>query len=151
METNDIQLRPTAIFALIKILPLILLTAGLLFLAWELSPLFIFFGIFTTGIALYRYVYIRNLVYLITFQYVRISKGIFFKRVDQVEMYRIKDYIITQPPVLQLFRLMNVTLKSTDRENPVIWLRGIPRSDLIDEIRGRVQEARKHNQIYEIN
>jgi hypothetical protein len=66
-------------------------------------------------------------------------------------MYRIKDYIITQPPVLQLFRLMNVTLKSTDRENPVIWLRGIPRSDLIDEIRGRVQEARKHNQIYEIN
>jgi uncharacterized membrane protein YdbT with pleckstrin-like domain len=151
MKTNDIQLRPTAIFAFIKTLPLILLTSCLLFLAWDLSPYFIFFGIFTTAIALYRYAYIRNLDYLITFQYVRISRGIFFKRVDQVEMYRIKDYIITQPPVLQLFRLMNVTLKSTDGENPVIWLKGIPQSDLIDEIRERVQKARKHNQIYEIN
>lgn len=66
-------------------------------------------------------------------------------------MYRVKDYIVTQPPVLQLFRLMNVILKTTDPENPVIWMRGIPRSDLIDAIRERVQEARRLNKIYEIN
>jgi hypothetical protein len=53
--------------------------------------------------------------------------------------------------MLQLFHLMDVTLKSTDPENPVIWLRGIPESDIIDTIRDHVQEARQHNRIYEIN
>jgi hypothetical protein len=53
--------------------------------------------------------------------------------------------------VLQAFRLMDLTLKSTDGENPVIWLRGIPESDITDTIRDRVQEARKHNKIYELN
>ncbi len=60
-------------------------------------------------------------------------------------------YIITQPFILQLFQLMNLTLKTTDAENPVIWLRGIPRSDLTDVIRNHVQEARKANRIFEIN
>jgi hypothetical protein len=46
---------------------------------------------------------------------------------------------------------MDVTLKSTDPENPVIWLRGIPESDIIDTIRDHVQDARQHNRIYEIN
>lgn len=52
---------------------------------------------------------------------------------------------------MQLFRLMNVILKSTDNEDPVVCMTGIPRSDLIDELRGRVQQARKNNNIYEIN
>ena len=53
--------------------------------------------------------------------------------------------------MLQLFKLMDLTLKTTDPENPVIWLRGIPESDIIDTIRDYVQEARKHNKIFEIN
>jgi hypothetical protein len=66
-------------------------------------------------------------------------------------MYRIKDYVMMQPLSLRLFRLMDLLLKSTDPENPMIWLRGIPESGIIDTIRDRVQEARKHNQIYEVN
>ena len=62
-----------------------------------------------------------------------------------------KDYIVTQPLMRQIFNLTDLTLKSTDPENPVIWLRGIPQSDLIDTIRNYVQEARQHNRIYEIN
>lgn len=151
MENKNIQLRPTAIYAFMKCLPLISLAATFLFLSWKLSPSFIWFSFAATIITLYRYLYTRRLTYLITCDFIRISKGIFFKRVDQVELYRIKDYVITQPPVMQLFRLMNVILKSTDSENPVVTMTGIPRSDLIDEIRARVQEARKNDNIYEIN
>jgi hypothetical protein len=88
---------------------------------------------------------------VVTTEYIRISRGIFFKRVDQLEMYRIKDYVMMQPLSFRLFRLMDLLLKSTDPENPMIWLRGIPESGIIDTIRDRVQEARKHNQIYEVN
>jgi predicted RNA polymerase sigma factor len=46
---------------------------------------------------------------------------------------------------------MDLTLKGTDPENPVIWLRGIPRTDLVDVLRERVNEARQHNRLYELN
>lgn len=151
MENKNIQLRPTPIYAFMKCLSLMFLSAIFLFLSWKLAPTIIWFGFGTTIITLYRYFYICHLTYLVTSEYIRISKGIFFKRVDQVELYRVKDYVITQPPVMQLFRLMNVILKSTDSENPVVLMSGIPRSDLIDEIRARVQEARKNDNIYEIN
>jgi uncharacterized membrane protein YdbT with pleckstrin-like domain len=151
MQTNEIVLKPALIFAVTKTLPLILL--GLLFLglAWWLSPFFLFFSFAIIGMAWYRFLYIRNSLYIITTEVIRISRGIFFKRIDQLEMYRIKDYIVTQPFMLQFFRLMDITLKSTDPENPIIWMRGIPESDIIETIRNHVQKARRHNRIYEIN
>lgn len=99
----------------------------------------------------YRFLYIRNVCYMVTPEVIRIRRGLFFKRTDQVELFRVKDYILTQSFLLQLFRLMDLMLKTTDPENPVIWLRGIPQSDLVDTLREHVQAARQHNRIYEIN
>ena len=151
MQNPEIELRPAMIFAFVKSLPLTLLGVAFLLLAWQLSPFFLFFSIAAIGVAWYRFLYIRNSLFIITPEVIRMSRGIFFKRIDQVEMYTVKDYIVTQPLLLQLFNLMNVTLKSTDPENPILWLVGIPQSDLIDTIRDHVQEARKGNRIYEIN
>jgi uncharacterized membrane protein YdbT with pleckstrin-like domain len=145
------MLKPSVIFAFIKVLPLLTLALTFLFLAWKLSPYFIVFGIAVAGFAWYRILFLRSWEYLIGKEYIKISRGIFFKRIDQVEMYRVKDYIVTQSFILQIFRIMDVTLKSTDPENPVIWLRGIPLSDIIETIRERVQEARKINKIIELN
>lgn len=151
IQTNEISLRPGMSFAFLKILPLILLSLVFLLLAWYLSPYFVLFSFAVLGAAWYRLLYIRSNTYLITPEVLRVTRGIFFKRTDQLEMFRIKDYIITQSFLLQLFRLMTLTLKGTDPENPVISLVGIPESDIIDTIRDHVQEARKDNHIYEIN
>jgi len=122
-----------------------------LLLAWCLSPFFLFFSIILVGMAWYRFMYIRTSTYTISAEVIRISRGIFFKRTDQLEMFRIKDYIVTQSFLMQLFHLMDLTLKGTDPENPVIWLRGIPESNMVDTIRNHVNEARQHNRLYEIN
>jgi uncharacterized membrane protein YdbT with pleckstrin-like domain len=151
IQTNEISLRPAMSFAFLKILPLILLSLVFLLLAWYLSPYFVLFSFAVLGTAWYRLLYIRSNTYLITPQVLRITRGIFFKRTDQLEMFRIKDYIVTQSFLLQLFRLMTLTLKSTDPENSVISMVGIPESDIIDTIRDYVQEARKDNHIYENN
>jgi uncharacterized membrane protein YdbT with pleckstrin-like domain len=150
-QNNDILLRPAMLFAFLKALPLILLAVTFLLLSWWLSPCFILFSLAVCGAAWYRLLYIRSFQYLITAEYIRITRGIFFKRIDQVEMFRVKDYIITQSFILQVFKLMHLTLKSTDPENPVIQLRGISESTITDTIRNRVQEARKNNNIYELN
>ncbi len=150
-EQPGIIIKPATIFAFIKILPLTIAATGFLFLAWWIFPGLIWLSMAIMLFAFYRFLFIRNIIYLITPEIIRIRRGIFFKRTDTVELYRVKDYILTQPFILQLFKLMDLTLKTTDPENPVIWLRGIPLSDLVDTIRGHVQEARQHNRIYEIN
>jgi uncharacterized membrane protein YdbT with pleckstrin-like domain len=146
-----ISLRPAAVFAFFKVFPLLICTLCFLFLAWWVYPVLIWLSLLTLILAVYRFTYIRKVSYLITPELVRISQGIFFKRTDQVELFRVKDYIITQSFWLQVFRLMNLELRSTDPVNPIIWLCGIPHSDLVDIIREHVQEGRQHNRIFEIN
>jgi hypothetical protein len=68
-----------------------------------------------------------------------------------MEMFRVKDYIITQPFILQICKLMYLTLKSTDEENKVVRFEGIPETGILDTIRERVLAARKNNNIYELN
>jgi len=146
-----ISLRPAAVFAFIKVFPLLICTLGFLFLAWWVYPALIWLGLLTLVMAFYRFSYTRTICYLITPEVVRVSRGIFFKRTDHVELFRVKDYVITQSFLLQVFRLMDVELRSTDPVNPVMWLRGIPHSNFMDSIRKYVQEGRRHNRIYEIN
>ncbi|HTD98512.1 MAG TPA: PH domain-containing protein [Mucilaginibacter sp.] len=148
---TDIPLRPSPIFAFLKILPFALCTLGLLFLASRYVPDLIWPSLFSLAFGIYRYIFIRRVIYLVTTEYIRITKGIFFKQVDTVEMFRVKDYVITEPFLLQIFKLMDLHLKTTDPENPILWLRGIPQSDIVDIIRERVLDSRQHNRIFEIN
>jgi uncharacterized membrane protein YdbT with pleckstrin-like domain len=122
-----------------------------LLITCRIYPGFIWLSLTVIIFACYRFIYIRKITYLLSAEMLKISRGIFFKRTDTVELYRVKDYILTQPFILQIFRLMDLTLKTTDPENSIIWLRGIPLSDLIDVIRNHVQEARQQNKIVEIN
>jgi uncharacterized membrane protein YdbT with pleckstrin-like domain len=146
-----IVIRPAAIFAFIKIFGLLLAAAGFLYLAWRYFPPLTWLSIGVILFAVYRYAFIRRIKYTITPEYLQISKGLLFREVDTVELFRIKDYILMQPLILQVFRLMDLHLKTTDPESPEIWLRGIPLSDLVEQLRERVLETRKHNRIYEIN
>ena len=146
-----LELRPAAIFAFLKVFPFLVCSAGFLLLAWWLWQPLIWLSFFCLAIALYWYSYIRTIRYLLTPEIIRIRTGICVKRTYQVELYRIKDYIQVQSLFLQLLRLMDLCLKSTDPLNPIIWLRGIPASDLVDVLRERVQDARGHNQIVELN
>ena len=146
-----IEIRPATIFAFIKISGLLLLAIAFLFIAWHFMPCCIWMSIATLLFAWYRFLYIRQVRYTITTEIIQIRRGLFYKRIDTVELFRVKDYILTRPPILQLFRLMDLTLKTTDPENPVIWLRGIPVSDLLEQLRERVLETRRTNRIFEIN
>ena len=150
-EPQVITIRPARVFAFVHVLAFMLCSLGFLLLAWSFWPGLVWISLLSALFGLYRFGFIRCVCYTITPEIIRIHRGIFFKRTDQVELYRVKDYILTQPFLLQICGLMNLTLKSTDPENPVIWLRGIPASDLVDTLRGYVQQARLNNKIYEIN
>jgi len=151
LPVNEIKLRPALIWAFIKVSPILILAIAFMILGWCLSPILILISLGITGAALYRVIHLCSYSYHITPELIRFKHGILNKRFDQVEMFRIKDYVITQSFLQQLFRLMDVTLKTTDPENHIIKMNGVPESDIIDTIRERVQQARKINHIYEIS
>ena len=150
-EPDVIVVRPATLFAFIKVFPFIICAIGFLLLAWRYFPALAILSLLASMIGCYRFFYIRHCIYTITPEVIKITRGIFFKRTDQVELFRVKDYVQTQPFLLQLFGLMYLMLRTTDPVNPVIWLRGIPLSDIVDTIRAHVLETRQHNRIYEIN
>ena len=150
-EPETISLRPAAVFAFVHILFFIVISLLLLLLAWRYAPELIWLSLLSAAAGFYRFLFIRKLHYTIDDEVISVSRGILFKRIDHVELYRVRDYVQLQPLLLQLLGLMNLCLKSTDSENPVIWLRGIPYSPLIDLIRDRVQMARLKNRVVEIS
>jgi uncharacterized membrane protein YdbT with pleckstrin-like domain len=150
-EPPMIVVRPATLFAFIKVFPFIICALGFLLLAWRYYPALALLSLVASFMGCYRFFYIRNCIYTLTPEVIKITRGLLFKRTDQVELFRVKDYVQTQPFLLQLFGLMDLMLRTTDPVNPVIWLRGIPLSDIVDTIRAHVLETRQHNRIYEIN
>lgn len=150
-EPQEITIRPAAVFAFMQVTLFLLGSIALLLLAWRFWPGLIWLSLLFAMMSFYRFCFIRNIRYVISPETICISTGIFFKRTDYVELYRVKDYILTRPFLLQICGLMNLTLKSTDSENPIVWLRGIPDSDLVETLRRYVQAARLNNNIFEIN
>ena len=148
---NTITIRPSAIFAFLMVIPFILLALLFFVLAVRLFPALILISVLCSGIGLYRYWKIRRTIYSLDIEVLHISNGIFLRRTDSLELYRVKDYIVTRNLLMQLFGLMNLTLLTTDLTAPVTMLRGIPKSDLPDIIRERVQRARQNSKIVELN
>jgi uncharacterized membrane protein YdbT with pleckstrin-like domain len=144
-------LRPSPLYALVCILPLILLSCAFLAVAYYSWPVLCIGAVGCLLIAWYHYLQILFIRYHISAEVLQISTGIFFKQTDNLELFRIKDYSITQPFWMQLFRLMNVRLISTDQTSRSVILRGIPNSDLMDSLRALVLQSRLRNHIVEIS
>lgn len=148
---NTITVRPSAIYALLKVLPLILLSLIFLGLACLIFPAFILVSVLCSAVALYRYWKTRSTLYSLLSEELHITTGIFLRRTDYLELYRVRDHTVTRNLFMQLFGLMNLTLLTTDLTGPVIVLSGIPQSDLAEIIRERVQRARANSKIIELN
>ncbi|TKC08035.1 hypothetical protein FA048_12795 [Pedobacter polaris] len=148
---NQFEIKPTTIFGFIKVFPLILLAIAFLVLANVYFPILIIGSLITMIVAWYKYMFIRYISYLITEETIKIRTGIFIKRIDNLELYRVKDYVVVQSFIMQIFKIMNVTLITTDQLNKNIALIGIPQSDITDVLREYVQKARINNRIFEMN
>ena len=150
-QPTELVLRPATMYAFLRVLPMLIAGIFILLIAWWIFSAFIWISLAIMLIVWYRFLYIRNIRYFITPEVIRIRSGLLVKRLDNLEMYRIRDYIVTQPFIFRIFHLMNLTLKTTDTKNNSVMLTAIPVSDLVDIIRDHVQLARARNRAYGIN
>jgi uncharacterized membrane protein YdbT with pleckstrin-like domain len=88
--------------------------------AWLLTLL-------TVGLALIWYwLKQRQSRYKLTSQRVVVEHGIFSQRMEQVDLYRIKDYVVERPFWQRLVGNGNLIVETSDTTTPRILLRALP-------------------------
>jgi uncharacterized membrane protein YdbT with pleckstrin-like domain len=115
----------------------VFLVCGLLF--WLVIPVFV---------AVWKWLVVRNIRYELTNERLRVRHGVLNKELEEMELYRVRDYKLEQPLVLRLFSLGNVTVTSTDVSDPVVTLRSIKESEQVRErIRFHVEQCRTKKRV----
>ena len=90
--------------------------------------------------------------YKLTDERLTLTTGILSKQIEEMELYRIRDYSILQPFSLRIFALGTIILKTSDKTMPEVSITGIKNFiDVKDKIRERVEILRKEKEIREID
>ncbi len=83
-------------------------------------------AILTLGIsAIVMYWKTRATHYKITSQRVVVESGIFSKRMEQIDLYRIVDYVVERPVAQRIMGTGNIVLEAMDKTTPEIKIEGI--------------------------
>lgn len=149
-QERYLQLSPTISYCFLSVFGLLFIAVALLVGAFWLNILCLP-AIVVLAMAFYRFFYIRLTIYILTTETLKIRTGIFSYTLVTLELYRVKDYVIKQNLVMRILKIMTLTLFTTDKQDVVIALNGIPQSNLNDTIRDLVQRARAKSKIIEIN
>ncbi|RTL77235.1 MAG: PH domain-containing protein [Bradyrhizobiaceae bacterium] len=92
--------------------------------------------------------------FTITNQRVKIAKGIIFRTVDEVELYRIKDVRVDYSLLNQLFNIGTVTIHSSDltSKGGSLQLRCIADARAVREnLRNLVEQSRRNRGVRELD
>lgn len=83
-------------------------------------------AIITLGIAIIVYWFKRGGVsYRITNQRIVIDRGIFSKKMEQLDLYRIADFTVERPFGQRILGTGNIRLNTFDKTTPVVELQGL--------------------------
>ncbi len=94
----------------------------------------------------------RATVYELTTQRLRITRGILNRRLDELELYRVKDYVMEQPFLLRLLGLGNITIVTSDATTPTVALRAVAGvAGVREKLRNAVQAERDRKRVRELD
>jgi len=114
---------------------------GLFF--WLIFPLFMI---------LWKWLTVKNTKYELTTQRLRTRHGILNKKIDELELYRVRDYKLDQPLFLRLFSLGNIILITSDKSHPQVILTAIPNGEeLKEQLRTFIEECRSKKRVMEVD
>ena len=102
-------------------------------------------------VLLYRFVYLKRMVYRITAEQLIYEHGVFTRSSDYVELYRVVDFAERSNLLQQICCLKTVSVYSGDRTTPRLDIIGVGiNENLVPIIRERVEQNKRRKGIYEI-
>jgi uncharacterized membrane protein YdbT with pleckstrin-like domain len=101
--------------------------------------------------AVWNMLKVKCRVFNITTERLIIEQGVFNKKQDTLELYRIRDMQVQQPFWLRLFGLENILLLATDLTTESVVLDYIPSEfNLRDQLRQQIEECRRRKGVREV-
>ncbi|MHB1005099.1 MAG: PH domain-containing protein [Chloroflexota bacterium] len=95
------------------------------------------------GYALRQFLVLKTTIYTVTTERIRIARGIFSKRTDDLELYRVDDMVVLQPFLLRLVGRGDVIAISSDRTTPQSVVRAVYHPvELRDQMRPHIEACR---------
>jgi uncharacterized membrane protein YdbT with pleckstrin-like domain len=108
-------------------------------LCWLVIPIFV---------AIWKWLVIRNTKYELTTERLRVRRGVLNKELEELELYRVRDYKLEQPFILRMFSLGNITITTTDVSQPIVILHAIANSEQVrEQIRNNVEQCRSRKNV----
>lgn len=115
-------------------------------------------GVYAIGISilffliyLYRFLYIVTTRYTFNSDHIKYTRGILGIREDYINYYRIKDIRVYRSVPMRIIGVMEVTLITSDKSEPVLNLRGIPTCNVHEVLRNEVELSRRESGVYEVD
>ena len=98
--------------------------------------------------AIVKWIQLRSRHYELTTQRVRLRQGIFSKRTDELELYRVKDSTVLEPFWQRLFRLGNIVITTNDTTNPTMTIEALPNArEVREKLRVAIEECRDRKKV----
>lgn len=90
-----------------------------------------------------KWLIIRNHRYKVTSERIFCTTGIFSKKTEALELYRVTDVDMYEPFWQRLFKLGNITLTTSDKSSVNFLLKAVPKpGELMNSIRKNVENRR---------
>lgn len=106
---------------------------------WLVVPVFI---------ALWKWLVVRNIRYELTTERMKLREGVLNKLLNEVELYRVRDYRAEQPFHLRIFSLGNVIIGTTDGSHPQVVLRAVHDVEhVLELVRRCVEDCRARKNV----
>lgn len=114
-----------------------------LLFCWLIVPIFI---------AVWTAFKLKSTRYQLTTERLQITEGIFSKRTEQVELYRVKDLTLEYPFIYRIFSKGNILFFTSDHTLQNFNLEAISNADrVIDVVREHVELCRERKRVREID
>jgi uncharacterized membrane protein YdbT with pleckstrin-like domain len=100
------------------------------------------------GIAAWKWLELKCRVYEVTTERIRVSRGIFSKRTEEMELYRVKDLTLIEPFFFRLFGLGSVIITTNDVSTPMLTIHAVKRvKELREDLRQAVELCRDKKRV----
>ncbi len=126
----------------------IFISMGIVFVVVMALSLLFFLPAAVLGIIPLVYIFVKWLVvknqkYKITTERIFYTTGIFSKKTEAMELYRVKDVDMYEPFWQRMFKLGNISLSSSDQTTANFLLKAVPKpAELMNSIRKSVETRR---------
>lgn len=115
---------------------------------WTNAGIFLFGALFCWAlipilIAIWYWLVVKNTRYILTNERLFSLKGVLNKRVEELELYRVKDYSQVQPLLMRLVGIGTLTVITSDRTDKYIKILGIVDTSKVQGMLREYTERRK--------